>query len=578
MKRSHGLGPLALLFLFVCATTPPAAPAAERVAAASSNTTRANQLAADVREFATAPGLSQAKREKRIATAVRTAVVAATAYRSSAAEVLGAATELAAAATRAAPAYAEVISKAAALAPGVSRIDGSAGAIRAAALAGARGGPAPRSTASGRKAVATHKSARVTQAPLPEPAEARLDPATATAEELAAMPTDTGVSPSVSPTDEPPSTPDMPGYRGRHPAEDPAFALSATLETGARYNDNVFLQPTAKVNDTILSATPGISLRWGDKSHTHGSLGYTESFEHYVHGTAPNVSLGNGNFNFAFDGAASSGSANASYQQLYQTNTDLAAQGINDLIRTNVTTGGLSLQANPWAKIGGRLGVNYADTNYLTDGLIGNSQIGVPFDLIFNVTPKTDLSLGYSFGTQRPDGGGDSSKDHYFNVGARGEFTPKLSGSFNIGYQTRKVGANPDEHMLAFNGSFDYALTARTTLSLIANRNFNASALGASTKNTSFKLNLATDFSPQFSLKASVAYLDNEYGAGVFRPDQVVPQVRTDHTWESTLSASYLFTDWFSTTAAYVFQQNNSTLPSVEYSNNVLSLSLGLKY
>ena len=566
MKRSHGLGPLFLLAAVLLIPLQPTL-AAVRPAAVSSNVARAQQLAADVREFASAPGLSRAKREKRIATAVRTAVVAATAYRQDPSAVLGAASELAAAATHAAPAYADVIIKAAALAPGVSRIDGAASAIRSAALSGAKGKPVRAAQGTGKKKTAAKPVVRAA-APEPEP---EYEPADHAVE----MTAESGVGAAVYPEEEMPE-PNLPGRR--RSVDAPAFAVSATLDVGARYDDNVYLTPTAEVNDTIISAKPGLSMRWGDKSQTHGSLSYAESFDTYLDDTSPNVALGNGDFLFAFDTGVSAGSANASYRQLYQTNTDLAAAGVVQLIHTDLISAGLNLQVKPWAKIGAELGVNYADTNYKFPGLIGNSQIGVPFNTLFSVTPKTDLSLGYTFGTQRPEGGGDSSKDHYLNAGARGQFTAKLSGSFNVGYQTRRVGDNPDDHMLAFNGRFDYELTPRTALNLGMSRNFNASSAGASTKNTSFQLGLKTEFSPQFQMSAAVVYYDNDYGSGVFRPDQIEPAARTDHLWEGNLTASYLFTDWFSTSAAYYLRNNNSTLPDVEFNSNVLSLSLGLKY
>ena len=58
----------------------------------------------------------------------------------------------------------------------------------------------------------------------------------------------------------------------------------------------------------------------------------------------------------------------------------------------------------------------------------------------------------------------------------------------------------------------------------------------------------------------------------------MVPQARTDRLWEGTFSASYLITEWFSTSASYLLRKNNSTLSSVEFSDNVMSLTLGLKY
>lgn len=530
---------------------------------ASSNAARARQLADDVREMANAPGVSRAKREKHIATAVRTAVVAATAYRQGA-EALGAATELVAAATRAAPAYAEIIIKAAALAPGVARIDGAAGAIRAAAQPGgrpanvSRAAPAPRRDPgmTGRETTAVAVEESVGSAmEEPEVTAARVH-RDDSAEEASASRT----------------------RRISNPVDERNSAFTVKLRTGARYDDNVLLTSANRVHDVIFSVAPGAGFHWGDKSQSHGELAYSQSFEHYKDGTAPNVSLGNGTFQYAFDGARVNGSAQAGYQQLYQSNADLAANGQSAVIRTNQTSAGVSVEANPWAKIGLRGGANYSDTTYDFTGLLGNSRINVPVDVLFDVTPKTALTTGYVYGTQRPEGGGASSRDHYFNVGARGSFTPKLTGSFNVGYQLRQVGANPRDHMLAFGGNFAWELTPLTNLTLSGNRNFNASALGVTTRNTDVRLGATTSFSPRFTMGASLGWSDNEYGKAVFRPDQLQPLERTDRSWDASLNATYSFWSWFSASAVYFHRNVNSTIPSVESTHNTVSLDLELKY
>jgi hypothetical protein len=58
----------------------------------------------------------------------------------------------------------------------------------------------------------------------------------------------------------------------------------------------------------------------------------------------------------------------------------------------------------------------------------------------------------------------------------------------------------------------------------------------------------------------------------------VQPEERTDRLWEGGLTASYLFNKWVSTSADYSLRRSTSTVPSVEFSRNVLSLRLGLKY
>ncbi len=539
-------------------------------AVAPSNTTRARQLAADVHEFATAPGMSRAKREKRIATAVRTATVAATAYRSDSGEILSVATELAAAAANAAPAYTEVIVNAAALSPGVSRIDGATGAVRAAALAGARGGKQKSGVKAARAAPHSAPAPRTVESEEPPPAYAEPAPRVAS---NSARHAETAELP-----DDPESGAKDLARREGAPVSDQRFAITLTTDLGVRYDDNVFLASVNKVNDTIFSEVPGIALRWGENALSGGDLSFAESFNQYHHNTSPNVALANAHFDAAYQGATTSGKIGGSYQQLDQSSVDVLTTGANPRIRTNIGSAGFSFEADPWAKIGFRLGGNYTNTVYPNGGLIGNMQIGVPVDLLYRVTPKTSLSLGYSYGTQRPDGEGDDSQDHYFNVGANGEFTAKLSGSVNVGYQTRHVGDNPPDHILAFNGSLNYELTPKTGMTLTMNRDFNASALGATTTNTAFRLGFNTEFSAQWKMSAKVSYLINDYGPTVFRTDATVVTERLDHLWEADLTATYLFTDWFSTSASYNFRKNSSTEPVAEFTSNIMALSMGLRY
>ncbi len=588
MKRVHGLVPLVLVFTLSClgpvsVARAVAGDADETTAEAAppSVAARARQLAADVREFARAPGLSHAKREKRIATAVRVAVVAATAYRQSADEVLGAATELAAAATRAAPAYADVIANAAAYAPSVARIEGAGGQIRTAASAAAKGGRAHRVA---RNAADDREEPTVRQRRAPAADSATSEnPGGAAGTEVATD--DPGPRHRLEPADtaEPAGDKAMTGEeadRTHGKADvDRSLVFSATTDISVRHDDNIFLATTNKVGDTIVTATPGVGMHWGQNSLAHGGLDYKESFVRYTGKTAPNVSLGTAAGSFAYDDGGTNFGLGANYQQLYQSNADVLAAGLSELIRTNIFDANTSFGTELGTKMGMSAGAALTDTKYKTGGLIGNRNTGVPLNLFYKITPKTDLSLGYTYGTQRPDDGGASSKDNYFNLGARGEFTPKLSGTFSLGYQTRKVADNPADKIFAFNGAFKYELTPKTGATLTLTRNFNASALGATTTNSVYRLDFNTDLSSQWQLGAGLAYLDNDYGQGVFRADSSnVAALRTDKTWQANLIATYIYSQWLWGSLSYSLNNNRSTLPGLDFSSNVVNLTLGLRY
>ena len=571
MKRCHGFWPLVLM-LSLAATTSARAdrgPRADRLTAETAPSdlgARARQLADEVRELAGSPAISRTKKEKRISAAVRVAVVAATADHNGQAESLSAAIALAAAAARAAPAFAEVIAKAATFAPTVAQVDGAAGRIRSAAFAAARD---HRSLAAGPAAAPT---------PVDETPARAASGAAMNAEPDAPSPDLTRTA-AVDPSGDTQVVDESARNRGPRvlAREDRGFKL--TLAFGVRYDDNFYLDHANEVGETIASVTPGVEFDWGQHSLVRGTVAYQEAFSRFTGGTDSNIALGSGGVNLGFDDGNVKAALGATYQQLYQSNTDVLTSGPSTLIQTDLFGANGSIEAPVGSKLSVSVGSAMSDTQYRNDGLIGNRRLDFPLNVYFKVTPKADLSAGYTQGVQRPTGAGASSRDRYFNLGARGEFTAKLTGTFTFGYQTRQVAANPTERMFAFDGTLDYEVTPKTGATLTFNRNFNASALGASTKNTALRLGLNTDISPQWQVGANLGYLENEYGADVFLPGSApASSGRIDHIWEGRLSASYLYSAWLSTSASYTAQRNRSTLTDADFVDNLLSLSVGLRY
>jgi polysaccharide biosynthesis protein VpsM len=580
MKRVHGCVPLALLLVLsvlapaLCAARPTADdPAAE--SAAPSIRARAQQLAADVRAFASEPGVSRAKREKRIATAVRVAVVAATAYRIDSEQIVGAASELAAAAAHAAPAYTDVIVNAAVFAPAVSHIPGASAQVRVAALAGARGG---HGTAVAHTSGSGHPSKTTARHPAPVEPEAPSESELPDTE--APAPRTSRPSPEMARALADSGAPDQNIPREHGHTGDQQFRVSLTADVGVRHDDNIFLTNTNEVADTIISVTPGIGLQWGQNSLSHGHLAYREAFNHYQQDTSPNVSLGSGEADFGYSGDTGFDvTLTASYQQLYQTNTDVLAAGATGLFHTDIFSGNGGVEIPIGVKTGMRAGIGYNKTQYEVDSLTGNSDVSLPLSFFYKITPKTDVSLGYTYSSQKPDKPGPDSKDQYLNVGAHGEFTPKLTGSFSVGYETRRVTGSPKLDIFAFNGAFAYAITPKTNATLNLSRSFNVGALGSNTTDTVYQLGVTSDLSPQWQLSASLSYLNSNYGDAIFRENPLATPVnRTDHTWEGSLVATYIYTQWLTTSASYSLHNNNSTISSVDFTDNVFSLSVGLRY
>jgi Putative beta-barrel porin 2 len=551
----------------------------KRITAESADRSSATfALAQQVAEIANSMAISKAKKEKRISTTVRVAVVAATAYKKDPDEILGTALELAESAARAAPHFAEVIASAVSFAPSLAKIDSASGRIRTATFAAAR---APRN---GRK---TNVAARKVRQPASLPENETEESADShVTRHVASEPTEreSAVSSDVAEIAEPEET-----------SMNPKVSLggnskfSVTADLSVRHDDNVYLTssnpagPTGgdKTGDTIIAVTPGVEFRFGQNSLAHGSINYKTAFTRYVDKSAPNVSLGSGSADFGYDNGSLAVSSAASFQQINQNNSDVAALGEKAIYRRDLLLANGSVESHLTGKTSVKTGVNYSKSEYKTPGLNGRQETEIPLKVYLETTPKVSVSAGVAYRHVVPQNeDGATGKDLDYNIGARGNFTAKLNGEFSLDYRTRKVGDNDSEKLWGFNGALNYEITPKTTSSLVFSRDFSAGVLGDSLKNSSYALRLSTDLTPQWLLGAGVTYRQVEYGNRVFRNGSSLPAVnnRSDDYWEGNLQATYLYRSWLSATADFTTRQNSSNLSAAEYSNNVISLILGWRY
>jgi len=541
--------------------------------------TPSGALAAEVREIANFRMMSHAKKEKRIANAVRIAVVGATAYKDPA-ETLNIASELAAAATTAAPPFKDTIVHAVLFTPSVASIDGASSQIQAAvdaAEAKARDAEkTARAAAVKKPANPAVESAAAPQNPAPppppekttlvQPAESVVQPA-----ETAAPSPNSENGPYLS-TAENGAKQD----RSKHwtlPKIDLGqnASLHFTADLSARYDDNVFLVNNNKVSDEILSVAPGAVFQFGQHSLANGSLSYQESFVNYVHKSSSSQQLGAGLGTFGYSNDRLDLKANGGFVQSSQNQEGFFITGQRTVVRRDQTDLGSSQEVHFTEKTSAGVAETYSRTHYRTSGagLVDNSSLGWPVNIYYSIRPKVDLSAGFTQSEIKTPGSGPGSTqvNRYYNIGARGNFTPKLTGGFSVGYTTSAVTQTGQTHLLAFSGNFSYELSPKTGLTLTASRNFNAGALGEQTKNTSVSLSASTAFTPQWQGSAGLTYQNIAFSSA-----------QTDNNVAGTVSATYNFSTKISTTLSYSLNNNYSNVSTARYTDNMLSLDLGLRY
>ncbi len=357
-------------------------------------------------------------------------------------------------------------------------------------------------------------------------------------------------------------------------------SFKLTLELGVRHDDNIFLSDTAQVSDTILSLTPGLEFNFGQRSLLHGSLMYKEAITRYTGETAPDANLGFANAEIGYESGRLALAASISARQLYQNNRDVAGLGQGEIYRSDVLNIHTSAESPLTAKTTFSVGANIDRTEYETAGLIGSRNLTMPLKIYFEMTPKVSLSTGFTYGKSTPQGGGMDSRDLNYNIGARGNFTSKLSGHLSVGYQTRDVGDNPTESLWGFDGSFDYEMTPQISSLLAISRDFGTGADGSSLQTSSYTFELGAAPTPQWSFATGITYRHVTYGPVVFGSTPPPPTTadRNDDYWETHVRATFLPGRWFNTSLEYTLSTNRSTEPGARYTSNVLNLILGLQY
>jgi len=335
--------------------------------------------------------------------------------------------------------------------------------------------------------------------------------------------------------------------------------LFATGTLGVRADDNIFLAKNA-TSDTIFDITPGAEITFGKDAQLKGSLTLVDAFSNYSSHSGLNTNLFSGDFVTNYDDGKLKLGFDAGYHELNQNTVDnrgLTRRDVSNL------AGNFETEISEITSIGG--GVTYTHTRYKRAGYGDSDDTTVPLNFYYKMTPKLDVSAGYQYRDYTTTVGSDS-KDNYLNVGARGEFTPLLTGQFRIGYLDRKISGSNSFNMLGLDGSLSFALTPKSTLQLTASNGPDTAPQGQQEKNFALGASINIALDDQWSVNGGINYRAINYGT------------RTDDYTEGTLGASYTVNAYIKVIGTYVYRTNSSVLTSSQFTNNVFSLAGNLRY
>lgn len=333
------------------------------------------------------------------------------------------------------------------------------------------------------------------------------------------------------------------------------------------FDDNIYLRNGSaarpEVSDTVFTLSPGVDLVFGRNAATSGNFYFREDIMRYTDNDQQNASLANVGFNSLYNNGKSKLDVGAAYNEYAQ--NDTSAPG--DIVERDVTSVRALSEFGATEKTSIGIGARFEKTDYTAGPSYRDSNVWtLPLDAYFEYSPKLQWSAGYRYRSTELSGSAVDSKDHFFNVGARGEFTPKLTGQLRVGYGMRKLDVGGDDSNLGIDSNFTYAYSPKTSYTAGVTNDFGSSALGESTKSFSINLGANTQIDEQWSWNANLSYRSVEFPS------------HSDDFVQGGVGVAYVLSNSVNFTASYTHRKNSSDKADFEFANNVFSIGANLRY
>lgn len=340
--------------------------------------------------------------------------------------------------------------------------------------------------------------------------------------------------------------------------------LFLTAAASVKVDDNVYLLTSGKEqDDLIFSFAPGVDFVFGKNAATSGNIYYRHEFLRYSDLSQQDTSLANVGANALYSNGKTKVDLGASYAETAM--NEISTPGF--IVPMDMTNVRALAEVGATEKTSFGSGVRFEKKDYKIGGGFRDSDIiTIPADLYFEYSPKLQASVGYRFRDNNMGGSAIDSQDHFFNIGARGEFTPKLSGQVRVGYVQRKFDNNRDDSDFGAELNLSYAASPKTTFAFGASNDYGSSATGDTTKTLSFNVGADTRLDDQWSWNVNLALRSIDY------------PTRTDDFFQGDLGFVYSHNVNLKFMGGVTIRSQSSDIATSEFDNSVFSLAANLRY
>jgi len=367
------------------------------------------------------------------------------------------------------------------------------------------------------------------------------------------------------------------------------------------WESNLFRTPDDETDDVIATFSPGFELDFSRAASLYDlSLSGNLEVKRYDDQSEFDEELGHLRLDAGYNGSRLTWDAGANFDEHQSITGDEAAVVDNTLIEWETYGGNINGEYtfSPKFSFGG--GFDYSNKEYtdaFEDRLSDREEYEIPVDVFYELTPKVDLSVGYRYRTAEISGNrgqlrfdpstgtfvrdsvqGYDVDNHFFNVGARGNLLPKLTGNFKIGfnYNDPDAGAtNRDEDgSIGVDADFTYAATPKLNTTLKLFRDFGSAGEGGVTESTGFNLNARYNINPLFNASARLGYKFREN-----KDDTVQANAdREDDFYNLGARLTYTPNEYLALSAGYAYSDNDSDRDEASFDNHRVNLSASLRY
>lgn len=351
-------------------------------------------------------------------------------------------------------------------------------------------------------------------------------------------------------------------------------ALFVTGVANIAYNSNLFLSHDNATSSGVLDLMPGLAYDFGQNgSQFSGALNGYVDFQVITTDTHLDHTLPNLTYTSVYDDSKTKINLDASYHEL-----DLATFDITDtMVVRDVYHADLTAEESLTEKSSVAAGIIWDDTNYYRTGYDNLETVSIPVNAYYELEPKLDFSAGVRYRNNTIGGNGIDSSELYYNVGARGTFSPLLSGEIDVGYADQRMDHGGNHTGLGANASMIYAYSEKTNVVLGLTDDFGYAADGRTLRQDSVNLGFNSAISDQWAVDATGSFgRYNYYGMIPTGTGGLTQQSDDFYTFQAGLT--YIISLNAKVRAGYTFQRDSSNVSADSFNDNILNLALSLSF